>query len=391
MTVFDEALAQQEDMVRIRRALHQVPECGMELPLTIGFLEDELTKMGCAHKRVGGGLVAIIGDPGAGPTILLRADMDALSMSEESGLPFASTSDSAHCCGHDLHMTMLLGAARMLKRQEASLKGAVKVVFQPDEEGATGALSMIKAGLLEDPGVDAALALHVNAKEPLGQIDYGMGPTFASNDCFDLLIKGRSGHGARPYEAIDPIKAAAAICGRLDGLTTLHKPLAETAIFTVTSFHGGSNYNVIPNKASLKASMRAYSEETREATLAAMKSICAEIDEWYGVTCSIKNVASAPNMFCSPTFTEKILEVIKKSMPGVTIGKTSTVKVGSEDFAYITQQVPDSAYLFIGAGKNRMQGYEVGQHSSKVVFNEDAIPYGSSVFASYALTYLGVW
>lgn len=388
MTIFERALQLQEEMVQHRRYLHQHAECGYDLPNTVRFVQEQLEAAGCKADRLGGGVVTVIGEPDAGPTILLRADMDALPMYEESGLAFASQTACSHCCGHDLHTTMMLAAAKILKEREQSLKGAVKLMFQPDEESNTGAKSMIRAGVLENPTVDAAMALHVNAKEPLGQIDYGSGPTFASNDCFDISMIGKSGHGARPYEAVDPIRAAAALCGRLDGLTTLHKPLHDTAIFTVTAFHGGSNYNVIPNRAELKASLRTYAESTRTTALEQMKKTCHEIEFWYGITCKVKEVASVPGIYCNEAFTNAMLAAVEKGLPEAMLGKSNTVKVGSEDFAFVTQKVPNSTYLFLGAGKNQKTGYEIGQHSSRVVFNEDAMPYGVCVLVSCALHFL---
>lgn len=384
------AMELKEEMLKNRRFLHRNAESGLCLPVTSGFVKEKLENMGYAVESVGeSGLSAVAGDAGKGKTILLRADMDALPMKEESGLSFASGTDAAHCCGHDMHTAMLLAAAEILKEREQELSGAVKFMFQPGEETGGGASRMLDCGILENPRPSAVLGLHVNAKAPACRLDYGKGCTFSSNNNIDIEIKGRGGHGARPHEAVDPIKAAVQIYTALQTIRVSEVAPASPFIFTITSIHGGSSYNSIPGTVTMKGTMRAYDESVRQKALERIREICESVARTFKAEANVLLPDGIPPMYCSPDYTDEMLSYAADIVGAGQIAPGPEVKMGSEDFAFVTALYPESSgYLFIGAGPDAFTGYPFGQHSPSVVFNEEIMPYGAAILAECAMKWL---
>lgn len=382
------AVELKEKMIQDRRYIHQHAERGMSLPLTSAYVQARLEEMGYKPVRVGqSGLCAVAGS--GEPVILLRADMDALPLHEESGLEFASQTDSAHCCGHDLHTTMLLAAAQMLKERESELKGTVKLMFQPGEEVGMGAKEMLENGILEKPVPNAVLGLHVNAKSPLYQLNYGKGCTFCSNDSLTIQVIGRGGHGARPQEAIDPVKVACHIYMAIQSIKANSVSPLKPVILTITAMNGGNSHNLIPDTMELKGTLRTYDEETREDVMKQVQEKAEAVAKAFGATAKVIFGESLPPMVCSEMFTDKILGYASDVVGAERIAPHGEVKMGSEDFAFITGKYPDSnAYLFIGAGPSETEAFAYGQHNSKVVFNEDVMPYGAAVMAQSAMSWL---
>lgn len=383
------ALELKDEIIKNRRYLHQNAELGLNLPKTSAYIKEKLEDMGYTVKTVGSsGLFVTVGKPGT-KTILLRADMDALPLHEESGLNFSSKTDAAHCCGHDMHAAMLLGVSKILKEIEPSLKGTVKLVFQPGEEIGQGAQEIIDNGILEMPVPDAVLAMHVNAKVPAGRIDYGKGCTFCSNDNVNIVVNGQGGHGARPHESIDPIKVAFHIYQALQTIRTSEINPMETMILTITSINGGNSYNSIPSSVTLKGTLRTYDANVREKAVKRIKELCENIAKAYLATADVTFLESLPPMYCSEDFTDEILEYAAEVVGKEKISTVPEIKIGSEDFALITAKYPNtSGYLFIGAGPDSNTGYQFGQHNTKVVFNEDVMPLGVSVMAICAVKWL---
>lgn len=364
-----------EELIEIRRFLHKNAEIKDELTVTSNFIKHKLESFGydvsvCSKS----GLTCMVGDPNAGKVILLRADMDALPMIEENDLPFKSITDNSHCCGHDLHTTMLLGVAKILKKHENELCGAVKFMFQPDEETGHGAKNMIDNGILANPEVDIAFAMHVDALTPLGIINYGRGSTFASNDNFDIIIKGKSSHGARPHEGIDPIDIFVHLYSLFQSYITREKNPMDNIIFSITSVNSGSSYNIIPDILKAKASLRTYDNDVRNRTLNRFESISRELSNLYNTEIVLSTIHTLPALTTNEDITNEFVNYISESLGENHTGK-QVVKMGSEDFAYVTNKIP-SAYFFLGAGKNEHEGYEFGQHTTKVIFNEEALVYG---------------
>ena len=258
-----QATAMADTLRADRRALHGMPELGMELPRTTAYVEQRLRQMGLEPTRLGGGLTVCIG-PRKGPVFLLRGDMDALKMQEASGLDFAATGECAHTCGHDLHTAMLLGAAALLKEREADLPGRVKLMFQPAEENLKGAAAMVEAGVLKNPPVDAAMALHVfPGPMYVGTLAWRQGPALASSDSFRILVRGKAGHGAIPQNAVDPLTIAAHILLALQEVNAREVDPQDPLVLTVCTIHGGELHNSIPETVEMKGSIRAFSNHNR--------------------------------------------------------------------------------------------------------------------------------
>ena len=377
-----------EKMVQDRRNIHRNAECGMTLPFTSAYVQARLEEMGYKTEPVGrSGLMAVAGK--RGPVILLRADMDALPMGEESGLEFSSITSSAHCCGHDLHTSMLLAAAQMLKEREGELAGTVKFMFQPGEEVGTGAKEMVEQGILDSPVPNAVLGMHVNAKSPLYQLNYGKGYTFCSNDNLTIRVTGRGGHGARPQEAIDPVKVGCHVYMALQSIKANSVSPLKPVILTNTEMNGGSGYNLIPDTMELKGTLRTYDNETREDVMIQIREKAETVARAFGAEAEVSFGESVPPVVCAEAFTDEILGYASEIVGKERIAAQGEVKMGSEDFSFITEKYPDSCgYLFIGAGPNEEEGFPYGQHNSKVVFNEDVMPYGAAVMANSAMRWL---
>ena len=274
-TFLERAMELKEELTANRRWLHQHPELDLETKETTAFVTEKLREMGCNPVPVSPNGVLVTLGPSTGKTFLLRADMDALPIQEESGLPFASSTDGkAHCCGHDLHTAMLLGAAKLLKERESELTGTVKLLFQPGEENMKGAKAMIRQGILESPHVDAAMAIHVNSVVPTGKLLVFTGPACASSDLFTIKIKGRGGHGSTPNKTIDPLNVAAHILISLQELQARELKAGETGVLTIGSIQGGDTFNVIPSEAVMKGTIRTYSSEVQELLIRRMKETC---------------------------------------------------------------------------------------------------------------------
>lgn len=363
------------DLVRWRRYLHSHAETGMKLTETGRYVRKELEGMGYeVSPCFSPGMTCMAGGKHGGKVILLRADMDALPMEEENDLPWKSGTGSSHCCGHDLHMAMLLGAAKILKEQEEELRCTVKFMFQPDEEGGGGARGMVGEGLLE-PRPAAAMALHVDAKAPLGRIDYGWGKVFASNNNLEILIHGKSGHGARPHESTDPISIGVQLYQAMESCLARERSPLEPVIFSVTSIQAGNTYNIIPDSACMKASLRTYSQEAGKEILGRLEELCKGFGRMHRTEIEMRIHHSLPPVVTHIPFTEQCLDAVREFPEELTPGGP-VLKLGSEDFAFVTEEIPVCAYLFVGAGPNRREGGKYGQHTALVRFNEDCMRAG---------------
>lgn len=385
MSYLDRAIELAPGIVKDRRLLHSKPEVGMNLEHTQEYVFNRLTEMGYEPERIGGGVCALVGRPGK--TLLLRADMDALPMEEESGLPFASQNPgAAHCCGHDLHTAMLLGAAQILKEHEDELKGTVKLMFQPGEECLGGARAMIEGGILKNPDVDAAMAFHVNSGVPAGAVLAFKGPTAASSDSFTITVRGKGCHGSRPDEGIDPISIASHIHTALQELQARELKAGEIGVVTIGSIHGGTTFNIIPEEVTMQGTIRTFDNEVREKLRSRLQEICEGVARAFRGSAEVRfEPGYTVPMVCDPKlaedlkreltelFSEKQVRFVDKSFPG------------SEDFAFIAQKVP-AAFLVLGA---RVEGDEVyGQHHPKVQFNEKCLPVGAAAYAYAAAGWL---
>ena len=388
MEFYERAKELKTETIENRRYIHQNAEVGLDLPKTKAFVMNKLKEYGIDAKECGYGVTATLGKPGK--VILLRADMDALCMPEESGEPFACpTKEQAHACGHDLHAAMLLSAAKMLKEREDELEGTVKLMFQPAEETFEGCKNMIEHGILEEPKVDAALAFHVGAgKAPVGMIMYNSTGRvqMSSVDGFKIEILGKGSHGANPHESIDPINIGVHIYQAFQQLIARESNPAHASVLTIGQFAAGQAANIIPEVATLQGTIRTNHVEARELLVRRIKEIAQGEAAIYGAKAEVTMISEIPSLISDQKLVDEMIGYIRElnienmmEYPGVTAN-------GSEDFALIAERVP-SAYMYLGAGFQDERG-DVGAHNPKVVFNEDVCPIGAASLAHCAMQWL---
>lgn len=376
-----------EETVENRRHLHQMPELGLELPETTAFIMEKLTEMGYDPKPCGGGVVACVGKTG-GKTVLLRGDVDALPMKEESGLPFASQRENAHTCGHDIHGAMLLTAAKMLKENEAALDGMVKLMFQSGEEPLTGARSMIADGLLQDPRPDVALGYHVVAGSmPMGLFVYNReGTLMNSSDNFIIDIQGKGGHGAYPDACIDPINIAAHMILALESVVAREIKSTQASVLTIGKVTAGDAPNIIPDQAQLQGTLRCDSEKEREFILQRLSEVVDAVAKMYRGSATITMLAGTPPLICDPQSVDDFVGYMRElDVPGQ-CEHVGMHAASSEDFSAVLSEIP-GAYMFLSAGFT--DGRETyNQHHPKVEFNEEVMKSGAAYLAHCATRWL---
>ncbi|MGL5329111.1 MAG: M20 metallopeptidase family protein [Peptostreptococcaceae bacterium] len=387
MNFLNRAKKIEDEIIINRRFIHKNAEIGCDLPITTSFVIEKLKEIGCKPKEIcKGGVVATIGGKKQGKVILLRADMDALPMKEESDVEFASTTGYAHTCGHDTHAAMLLGAAKLLKEVEDEIEGTVKLMFQPDEEGLTGARSMIEAGVLENPKVDSAFAIHIMPKLfPTGHVAYSKGYCAASSDGFKITINGRGGHGAMPDQTIDPIAVGVHIHQALQTLISRESSPSDTAVLTIGTFKSGDSFNIIPESAELTGSMRSYSKENRKKLITRAAEIVESTAKVYNATAKLEVFGDTAALYCEPKITDEFSGYLR-SMLGARVHEVDMKLAGSEDFAEILDKVPGA--MAILSGGSDMEGYTFNSHNPKVIFNEEALHIGSAIYAQNAFEWL---
>ena len=388
MSYYDRALELKDELIENRRYLHSHAEAGLTLPNTVAYVEKKLREYGIEPERCGEGVTALIGK--GGKVLLLRADMDALEMPEESGLAFASMNpQTAHCCGHDMHAAMLLSAAALLKRHQADLKGTVRLVFQPDEEGFTGAKSMLAAGVLKDaPSPKAALALHVNSGTPSGMVLCGRGTFMAGCTLFRVSVRGTGCHGAMPETGVDPINIAAHIYLSLQELTAREISAKEPAVVTVGRFQGGQAPNIIPEEAVLEGTIRTFDRELSARIMERIRVIAENTAAAFRGSAHLEEIASAPPLVNDPALMEQVAGWAEELAGKERVYRLDQGGMGSEDFASFTYELP-CAYLLLGAGTPQEDPrYGKPMHNEAVVFNEDVLPTGAALHTLFALRML---
>lgn len=387
MTNLERAMEIKDEIIENRRKLHGMPEIGYHLVNTTEFVKRKLEEMGYKPEEIcESGLVATVGRPGK--TILLRADMDALPVAEDSGLEFASTNGNAHACGHDLHTSMLLGAAKILKEKEEELEGTVKFMFQPAEEIFWGASAMIEAGLLENPKVDAGFSMHVMSDSSLENhtIYYTEGPMTASCNAFKITIDGKGCHGALPETGVDPITIGSHLVLALQELISREISFSSESVLTIGSFNAGAASNVIPQTAVLQGTIRTFDEGSRAYILKRLKEISQSVAATFRGTAEVEIFSDVPSTYNDEAFTKETVKYIEDmKIDGFKLAKGSK-SAGSEDFSLIGRNVPANM-IFIGAYKDA-DGTVYPQHHPKVMFDENVLPVGAAIYAECAENYL---
>lgn len=393
-----EAKQMNEELVKNRRYLHQHPELAMALPNTKRYVMDRLREYGYEPREYGeSGISVLAGGKRPGKVILLRGDMDALPIQEETGLPYASENEGCmHACGHDCHTSMLLGAAKLLKKHEDEIEGTVKILFQPGEESLIGAKEMVKEGILSQPDVDAAMMIHVTIGIPIpdGMVGvFGAGPSYASADWFKINVRGKGGHGATPQLAVDPLGTICAIHGGIQEIVAEHVNPAENCVMTVGEIHGGNTGNVIADTAFMRGTIRTFDKETREILKESLSRMAEYTAKSRRCEADVEFTNSCGVVECDAKVSEDILGFTQELLGENTAVDLSTAfggalkrVSGSEDFAAISEKVPSAvALLCIGCSKC---GYEYGNHHPKSKFNDDYLYVGTAVYANSAIEWL---
>lgn len=386
----------QDKLVKHRHHLHAVPELDLSLPRTTAYVKEVLESMGLEPTPVGeSGLMVTIGGQHAGKVILIRADMDGLPIQEETELSFASLNGNMHACGHDLHTSMLLGAAEILKANEEQLRGTVKLMFQPGEETLHGAKMMLENGILDNPKVDAAMMLHVltGMPIPIGQfvVPEAGGAISASSDWFEIIIRGRGAHGAMPSAAVDPLNVAAHLHLALQGILSHEIPPVESAVLTIGVMEGGSTNNVIPNTARMKGSVRTFNAALRDKMETRIHDISAGIGETFQAKVDVIYTRGCPEVKTDSGLNRQMRTTIANTFGASSlIGITQLIPggklMGSEDFAFVSQAVPSTS-VFLNAG-NTEEGYGYPVHHPKTMFSDEVLYKGAAAYAAFARDWL---
>lgn len=364
------------DMTAWRRHLHTIPELMFECHQTAAFVVERLREFGITEIHQGiatTGIVAIIEGQGDGPTIGLRADMDALPMQEETGLPYASTVDGMmHACGHDGHTTMLLGAARYLA-ETRNFKGRVALIFQPAEENGGGGEVMVKEGILDTFDIKEVYALHNAPGVEVGNFYTTPGPIMAAADSFDIHIVGNGGHGAMPHATADPIMAAVGIANAIQTIVSRNNYSQDNLVVSITQIHTGSADNVVPEKAYMNGTVRTFDPAVRTMVMARLKAIVAGQAAAYGVEAHVDYQLGYPATINDAGRTVFAAEVAREIAGDAGVDGNAPPEMGAEDFAYLLEKRPGS-YLFVGNGDT------AGLHHPEYDFDDEAAAAGASFF-----------
>ncbi len=371
----------------MRRDFHRHPELGYHEFRTAGIVARELTSLGMEVTTGVGktGVVGLLEGSKPGPTLLIRFDMDALPIVEETGAEYASENTGVmHACGHDAHTSIGLTVARLLNTHKEDINGRVKFMFQPAEEGLGGAEGMIKDGILENPRPDYALSLHVWNNKPLGWLGISKGYIMAAAEEFYVVIKGKGGHGAIPNLAVDPVVASAQIISALQSVVSRNVPPVETAVLSVTAIHGGDAFNVIPPQVEFRGTIRTFKPEVRAVVLERFQQINQGIAASLGCQAEIQLIPSTPALFNADAVTEKVQQIARLA-PGVQIDTTFST-MGSEDMAFVMDRIP-GCYFMVGSA-NQETGKNAPHHHPKFDIDEASLPIAAGLMASSAVNIL---
>ena len=387
--------------VSLRRRLHEWPEVGNHLPKTRDAVLESLEDLPLditLHESTSG-IAALLTGGKPGPTVMLRGDMDALPMPEDTGLDFASRNDNMmHACGHDTHTSMLATTARLLAARKDELPGRVLFMFQPGEEGHHGAKFMLEEGLLDVPPladgtpspVSSAFALHITTAIPAGWVTAKGGPTMASSDTFEIIVTGKGGHASEPFRTLDPVPVACEIVQALQTHVTRRIPVFDPAVVTVTQIHTGTTSNVIPETVYVNGTIRAVSESTRKKIHAGLQRVAEGIAATHEMSATVTVTIGYPVTVNDGPSAEFGLEVADALIGADKAVRLPTPIMGAEDFSYVLNKLP-GAMIFLGGTPDGVNPATAApNHSNRVMFDEKAMKTGIAMYASLALRTLGV-
>jgi amidohydrolase len=376
MSAIDHIRSFHGELTEIRRDIHANPELGMEEHRTAELVARKLEEWGIeVHRGVGGtGVVGVLRAGNGDQAIGLRADMDALAMGEATDLPYASqNAGKMHACGHDGHTTMLLGAARYLA-ETRNFNGTVNFIFQPGEEGAGGALAMLEDGLFERFPCNAIYAIHNRPNMPVGKFAIAPGAQMAGGAFFDISVRGKGAHGARPEESIDPVLAACHIATALQSILSRNVRPSDTAVLSITKIQGGDAYNVIPQFATISGTARTFRPETMDLIETNMARVAEGVAAGFGAVATVDFRKIFAPLINDAAETEIFGDAAADLVGEANLDRKKLPGMGSEDFAFMMEKVP-GAYINLGNGDS------AALHNQQYNFNDEATPFGSALFA----------
>ncbi len=381
MPVLNRAVEMQDEVSQWRRHLHQNPELMFDVHQTAKFVEEKLRSFGCDEIVTGIGQTGVVGiirgRHGEGATIGLRSDMDALPLTEITGKPWASTNaGKMHACGHDGHISMLLGAAQYLA-ETRNFKGSVAVIFQPAEEGGGGGREMVKDGMMERFSISEVYGLHNIPGLPIGEFAIRKGPIMAATDEFTITVEGRGGHAAQPHTTIDPVVIGAQLVNALQTIVSRGTDPLDSVVISVTKFHAGDAHNIIPQKAELAGTVRTLRKEMRDYAQKRLTEIVEGITGALGASATIDYARNYPVTFNHDRETDFAAKVARKVAGNSAVNEEVAPMMAGEDFSYMLEARP-GAFIFMGNGAS------ASLHNPAYDFNDDAIPHGISYWVSIA-------
>ena len=386
----DDAETLLPDLVELRRAIHAEPELGLQNPKTLAKIKVALEGLPLEFREGPSttGLIAILKGPANGRTVLLRGDMDALPLHEDTGLEYGSTVDGAmHACGHDTHVAMLVGAAKMLCARREDLAGTVQFMFQPGEEGHHGARFMLDDGLI-DPYPDAAFALHIMPNAPRGVFTGRAGPLLASSDVLSITVKGAGGHASMPHDTVDPIPVACEIVSAIQTMVTRKVSVFDPAVITIAKIVSGTTNNIIPETAHLLGTIRTLSPHQRAKVAEHLHRLAPNIAAAHGCTAEVHIEPGFPVTVCDARavqFGKSVVEDVFGEESWITL---DTPIMGAEDFAYVLEKVPGAMY-FLGASHEGDDWRSCcGLHSNRMVLDDSVMARGAALHAAIAERFL---
>lgn len=378
----------EKEIINYRRELHKNPEVGLNLPQTKSFILKELKNLNLDIKEYKScsGLSALIGKKGE-KTLGIRTDMDALPIVEETKLPYASKNGNMHACGHDGHMAIVLGVAKVLKKFEDKLNGQVKLIFQPGEEKEGGAKYLVEEGVLENPKVDAILGIHIgNFIDEIenGKIGLYKGPFMASIDRFRIKIIGKGAHGATPHKGIDSIYISSLVLTSIQEIVSREIEVFSPSVISFGKINGGSQYNIIPDSVEIEGTVRTLDEETRKYISKRMKDIVSNITTGFRGSFEYEYFFGYPVVVNDSKLTDNFYESIKKVIPEKSIVFLKKPTMVGEDFSYYTKNIP-GLYIFLSSKKEK---YPPPHHNSKFDIDESVLYLGTLALSYFAIEFL---
>ena len=386
----DNADAILPDLIELRRAIHREPELGLQNPKTLAKIKDALAGLPLEFREGPSttGLLAVLKGPSNGRTVLLRGDMDALPLHEDTGLDFSSeTAGAMHACGHDTHVAMLVGAAKMLCARKDELAGTVYFMFQPGEEGHHGARFMLDDGLI-DPLPDAAFALHIMPNAPHGVFTGRAGPLLASSDILSIKVKGAGGHASMPHDATDPIPVACEIVSAIQSMVTRKISVFDPAVITIAKIEAGTTNNIIPETASMLGTIRTLSPKRRAMVAEELHRLIPAIAVAHGCSAEVHIEQGFPVTICDNHAVRFGQQVVEAQFGTDSWMSLDHPIMGAEDFAYVLEKVP-GAMFFLGASHEGDDWRSCcGLHSNRMVLDERVMAKGAALHAALAERFL---